>query len=47
MPGAIVSPLIYAPLIGVMGPRGFFWLIGGVASGLTLTALARLRTMRA
>lgn len=43
--GAILSPLIYAQLIGVLGPRGFFWLIGGVAGTLTLAALAVFRSM--
>ena len=43
--GAIVSPLVYAELIGVLGPRGFFWLIAGVAGSLTLAALAMYRAM--
>ena len=43
--GAILSPLIYAQLIGVLGPRGFFWLTGGVAGTLTLAALAMFRSM--
>lgn len=43
--GAMLSPLIYARLISVMGDRGFFWLIAGVAGVLTLLALASYRRM--
>jgi MFS transporter, FHS family, glucose/mannose:H+ symporter len=41
--GAILSPLIYASLIPLMGERGFFWLIAAIAGALTLLALASTR----
>lgn len=44
--GAILSPLIYARLIPLLGERGFFWLIGGVAGTLTVLALANSRAMQ-
>ncbi len=43
--GAIVLPLICAQLIGVMGDRGFFWLIFGWAGVLSVAAFASLREM--
>ena len=43
--GAIVSPLIVAQLIGNLGDRVFFWLIGGLACALALAVLTRLRDM--
>lgn len=44
--GAIISPLIYAQLIPLMGERGFFWLIAAVAGTITLLALASYRQMQ-
>ena len=44
--GAILSPLIYARLIPLLGERGFFWLIAGVAGTLTLLALVSTRAMQ-
>jgi len=45
--GAILSPLVYANLIPLMGDRGFFWLVAGVTATLTLLALLSWRRMQA
>ena len=44
--GGIGAPLIVAPLMEVMGDRGFFWLIAGVTLTLTVVAALSLRRMR-
>lgn len=43
--GAVLSPLVYARLMDGMGPHGLFWLVGCVAGGMTIIALARFRAM--
>ena len=43
--GAIVSPLIYARVIEPLGDRGFFWLVAGVATTLSLLAMLNYRSM--
>ncbi|MEO6299360.1 MAG: MFS transporter [Paracoccaceae bacterium] len=44
--GAILSPLICAQLIPMMGDRGFFWLIGSLTAAVTLLALVSYRSMQ-
>ena len=44
--GAIVAPLIFAPVTAAMGERGFFWLVAGIMLALTALALMSLRGMR-
>lgn len=44
--GAIAAPLILAPVSGLMGDRGFFILVAGILTGLTLAAFLSLRQMR-
>ena len=44
--GGISAPLIVAPLMAVMGERGFFWLVAGVTLALTVAAVLSLRRMR-
>lgn len=44
--GAIGAPLILAPLIGVLGERGFFWVISAVLLAMTAAAVLSLRQMR-
>jgi len=44
--GAIVAPLIFAPVTAAMGERGFFWLVAGIMLALTVAAVLSLRPMR-
>jgi hypothetical protein len=44
--GGISAPLIVAPLMAIMGDRGFFWLVAGVTAALTGAAILSLRRMQ-
>lgn len=44
--GAIVTPLILAPLLAGMGDRGFFWVSAGILGTATVAALLSLRRMK-
>ena len=43
--GGIAAPLMMSPFLGLMGERGFFWIIAAVAGGLSVVALISLRNM--
>lgn len=43
--GGIVAPLVFAPLMGSFGPRGFFWLVAALSGVTTLAGLLALRPM--
>ncbi len=44
--GGIFSPVILAPLMDDLGPRGFFWLIAGLMLGTAMLAVASWRWMQ-
>ena len=44
--GAIVTPLILAPLVADMGERGFFWVMAALLGTATALALVSLRRMK-
>ncbi len=44
--GAIITPLLLAPLSGWLGDRGFFVLVGCILVAVSLAAIASLRRMR-
>ncbi len=43
--GGILSPLLLTGVMGILGERGFFWVIAGVAGLVTAAALALRRRM--
>ncbi len=43
--GAVISPQIYARLMDVAGPHGFFWIVSFVAGVATLAAIASYRAI--
>ncbi|MDZ4087068.1 MAG: MFS transporter [Tabrizicola sp.] len=44
--GAIVTPLVLAPLVAGMGDRGFFWVSAALLGTATVAALLALRRMK-
>lgn len=43
--GGIFAPMLMSPMLGFMGPNGFFWTIAAATGALSLAAIASLRSM--
>ncbi len=43
--GGIFAPMLMSPMLGFMGPNGFFWTIAAATAALSLAAIASLRSM--